>query len=127
MRYTRQLTPKTSVSFDVSRAVNSYLAAAASEIDTIATATANWQATYRVGVALSYSYVHSNFVGQAIPGANDNGRIDRSPLASLNVTYQILRRLQLHGYLSKQSRTSNVEVFNFSDTLIGLEAKYTFH
>ena len=126
LRYTRQLTPKTSVSVDVSRAVNSYLAAAASEIDTTVTAAVNWQATYRILVALSYSYVHSNFVGQAIPGANDNGRIDHSPLGSLNVTYQVLRRLQLHGYVSKQSRSSNIEEFNFNDTLVGLEVKYTF-
>jgi Putative beta-barrel porin 2 len=126
LRYTRQLTAKTSLSLDVSRVVNSYAAAAASEVDTTATAIVNWQATYRIGVALNLGYIHSDFVGQAIPGSNDNGRIDHSPTESLNVTYQVLRRLLLRGYLTKQSRSSNIEEFNFSDTLIGLEAKYTF-
>jgi hypothetical protein len=87
----------------------------------------NWQATYRIGVGLAASYVDSDFIGQEIPGSNeDNGRIDHSPTGSLNLTYQILRRLQLHGYFTKQTRSSNVAEFNFHDTLAGIEAKYTF-
>ncbi len=126
LRYTRQLTAKTSVSLDLSRALNSYLAAAASEVDTTGSASVNWQATYRIGVGVTASYVHSNFVGQGIPGLNDNGRIDHSPTGSVNLTYLVMRRLQLHGYFTKQTRSSTVEEFNFHDTLVGIEAKYTF-
>ncbi len=124
--YTRQLTGKTSVNLGVTRAVNSYLAAGGSEIDTSATAGLNWQATYKILVALNYTYTHSQFAGQVIPGSLANGRVDRSPAESLNITYQALRRLQFHAFFNNQSRTSNVELANFSDSLVGIEAKLTW-
>lgn len=124
--YTRQLTGKTSVNVHVTRAVNSYLAAGGSEIDTTAAAQVDWKATYKIDVTLNYAYTHSTFIGQVIPGSISNGRIDRSPYESLRITYQALRRLQFRAYLNKQSRTSNVALFNYSDTIYGIDAKLTF-
>jgi hypothetical protein len=129
--YTRQLTGKTSFSINATRAVNSYVAAGGSEIDTGGTVAVTWQATYRLSVALNGGYVHSTFFGQTIPGAVIpggvvNGRTDKSPLGQLNVNYQALRRLRVHGYLTKQSRSSTVEPYNYSDSIIGIEAKLSW-
>lgn len=124
--YTRQLTGKTSVNVHVTRAVNSYVAAGGSEIDTTAAAQVYWQATYKIAVTANYAYTHSTFIGQVIPGSITNGRVDRSPYASLRITYQPIQRLQFRAYLTKQSRTSNVELFNYSATIYGIDAKLTF-
>jgi len=127
--YTRQLTGRTSLNIQLSRAVNSYVAAAGSEIDTGANVGVNWQATYRITVALYYGLVHSAFVGQAIansPGSNTNGRVDRLPTESVNVNYLIMQRLQLHAYLVKTSRTSDIESYHFSDSTAGIEAKLSW-
>lgn len=129
--YTRQLTGKTSVSVNVTRAINSYVAAGGSEVDTGGSVSATWQATYRLSVALSGGYVHSSFIGQTIPGtvvpgAVANGRVDTSPVGQLHVNYQALRRLRLHAYMTKQSRSSTIEPYNYSDSIIGIEAKLSW-
>ena len=125
--YIRQLTAKTSVNIQVLRAVNSYAAAGASEIDTSATVGLTWQATYKIGVAANYGYVRSTFIGQVIPGSEANGRVDTLPTESLNISYQPFKKLLLRAYLNKQSRSSNFELANFSDTVIGIDAKVSWH
>ncbi|MEP6886479.1 MAG: outer membrane beta-barrel protein [Gammaproteobacteria bacterium] len=124
--YTRQLTGKTSVNLQLVRAVNTYVAAGASEIDTTATAGLNWQATYKLAVAASFSITHSAFVGQAVPGSNADGRVDRLPSQLLSVNYQALRRLLLQASFNHQTRSSNVDLFTFNDTTYGIEARWTF-
>jgi hypothetical protein len=124
--YTRQLTVKTSVTFNATRAVNSYVAAGGSEIDTSATVAVSWQATYRIGVNLSGGYTHSAFVGQSIagsPGSITAGRVDNSPVGALNVNYQVLRNVLLRAYLNTQSRSSGIDLYNFHDTTVGIEAR----
>jgi hypothetical protein len=129
--YTRQLTGKTSISVNVTRAINSYVAAGGSEVDTGGTVSATWQATYRVSVSVMGGYVHSSFVGQTIPGtvvpgAVANGRDDNSPVGQLHVNYQALRRLKLHAYATKQSRSSTIDIYNYNDTIVGIEAKLSW-
>jgi hypothetical protein len=122
--YNRQLTGKTSLDLQVTRAVNSYVAAGGSEVDTTASAGLNWQATYKVGASLTGSYTHSSFVGQAIPNSVATGRVDHGKAAALNVKYQALRRLQFRGYLKWQTRNSVVQAYDFNDTIVGLEAQW---
>jgi len=124
--YTRQLTPKTNVTVNVSRNINSYLAAGGSEIDLSSSVAVTWQATYRIGVTATVGYLHSTFEGQVIPGSNAAGRVDKLPTESLKVIYQPLRRLQLQAYLNNSSRSSNVAEDNFSDSIVGIEAKFTW-
>jgi hypothetical protein len=129
--YTRKLTGKTSVSVNVTRAVNSYVAAGGSEVDTSANVSATWQATYRISVVVMGGYVHSSFIGQTIPGtvvpgAIANGRVDTSPVGQLDVNYQASRRLRLHAYATKQSRSSTIDLYNYNDTIVGIEAKLTW-
>jgi len=120
------LTGKTRFSLQVNRAINSYLAAGGSEIDTTAGGELHWQPTYKIHVELVYSYTRSKFIGQVIPGSSANGRVDRSPLEQVKVTYQIFRPLLLNFYMNKQSRTSNVQLFNYSDTVYGVGGRFTF-
>jgi len=126
-KYTRQLTPKTSVNVDLSRNINSYLAGGASEVDTIIAGGVLWQATYRIGVDLNAGYTHSNFVGEAIPGSSVNGRVDRFPTEGVDVKYQMLRHLWLKAFYTHSARTSTYDLYNFSDTIAGIEARWTFN
>ena len=125
--YTRQLTAKTNLTVNVIRAVNNYVAAGGSELDTSATLGLNWQATYKILVAVSGGYTHSSFVGQFVPGSLTVGRADNLPTGSLNVNYQIFRRALLKAYLQRQSRTSNIDIYQFSDTTVGIEARVSLH
>ncbi len=124
--YSRQLTGKTRFSLSLTRAINSYLAAGGSEIDTTAGGELHWDATYKIHVELVYSYTRSVYVGQVIPGSNANGRVDRSPLGQIKISYSILRPLKLQFYANEQSRRSNVAIFTYNDTLFGLDARYSF-
>jgi hypothetical protein len=77
-------------------------------------------------VNVTGGYTHSDFIGEAVPGSDANGRVDKSPSATLNVTYQVLHRLQLLAFVNYQSRSSNVELYNFSDTTMGISAKLSY-
>jgi hypothetical protein len=128
--YTRQLTAKTSITFNATRAVNSYVAAGGSELDTGANLVVSWQATYRINVALTGGYVHSSFLGQFVPGSPGSitaGRTDSSPLAVLDVNYQVFRHWKLHAYFNHQSRSSTFDPYNFSDNTVGIEARVSLH
>jgi hypothetical protein len=122
--YNRQLTGKTALDVQLTRAVNSYVAAGGSEIDTTASVSLTWQATYKIGVSLNGAYTHSTFIGQAIPGSVANGRVDRGKNASLSVKYQAFRRLRFNGYLKSQTRSSVVGLYDFNDTIVGVEAQW---
>jgi hypothetical protein len=122
--YNRQLTGKTALNVQLIRAVNSYVAAGGSEIDTTASVGLIWQATYKVGVHLEGSYTHSTFIGQAIPNSVANGRVDHDKAASLSVKYQAFRKLQFRGYVKSQSRSSVIDEFDFNDTIVGVEAQW---
>ena len=119
--YNRQLTAKTSVKLEVVRAVNSYVAAGGSEIDSTGTAAVTWQATYKLAVAAGYSYTHSTFIGQAIAGAVANDRVDNSPSAQVDINYQFFRRLLVHAYYHQQDRHSNLAEVTYSDSVEGIE------
>jgi len=121
--YTRQLTGKTSFTFNLVRAVNSYVAAGGSEVDTSATAGLNWQSTYKLLVAINGGYTHSTFAGQFVPGSLTAGRTDNLPTGSLNINYQIFRHTLLKAYLQRQSRSSNIDIYQFGDTIVGIEAR----
>ena len=102
------------------RAVNSYIAAGGSELDTTVALKVNYQATFKIGISASYQQIWSDFLGQTIPGTDVLGRRDRTPGAFLNVNYQALRWLSIQPYAYYQRRTSNQEIYEFSNTTVGL-------
>ncbi len=122
LAYDRQLTAKTSFQLSASRAIGNYVTSGGSEIDTTGKLGLTWHATYKIGVTASYGYTHTTFVGQAIPGSFATGRRDHSPVEMANVTYDVLRHLQLKAYYNRQTRDSNFEFFNYNDTVYGIQA-----
>jgi hypothetical protein len=119
--YTRRLSGKTSIHIDYTRAVNSYIGAGGSELDSTAGVTLNYQPTFKTGIALGFQEVWSNFVGETIPGSDVAGRKDKSPAASLKINYQALRWLLIQPYFNYQRRSSNEEFFDYSGTIIGIQ------
>jgi hypothetical protein len=118
--YTRAVSGKTSLSLDYTRAVNSYIAAGGSELDTTVALKVSYQATFKIGISASYQQVWSDFLAETIPGTAVLGRRDRLPGAFLNVNYQALRWLSIQPYAYYQRRTSTQEFYEFSNTTIGL-------
>jgi hypothetical protein len=119
--YTRKFSGKTSIHIDYSRAVNSYIGAGGSELDSTVNVTLNYQPTFKTGIVLGVQEVWSDFEGQTIPGTDVIGRKDRSPGASFKLNYQALRWLLIQPYVNYQRRTSNEEFFSYSGTVIGIQ------
>ncbi len=117
--YTNQLTGKTSVQVQLSRIINSYIANLSSEIDDVAAMNVHWQATYRIGVAVGYSFTNRNLPGQGnAPVGGD--RVDHLQYASLNIDYEAQRWLSIKPYVNLQTRSSNFIGGNFNATVYGL-------
>jgi hypothetical protein len=119
--YTRRLTGKTSLHVDLTRAVNSYIGAGGSEIDSTASLQLNYQPTFKTGMTFGYQYTWSKFEAQTVPGSDIVGRKDRLPGATFKLNYQALRWLLIQPYATYQRRSSNEEDFNFSSTIIGIQ------
>jgi hypothetical protein len=119
--YSRRFSGKTSIRVGYTRAVNSYIGAGGSELDSILNATFNFQATYKTGLAFGFSETWSKFTGQTIPGSDVLGRRDRSPAATFKLNYQATRWLLIQPYASYARRSSNFELYNYSGTIIGIE------
>ena len=119
--YTRALTGKTSFTLDYLRAVNSYVAAGGSELDSTLSLRASHQLTYKIGIAAGIQEMRSDFQGQTIPGSNTVGRRDRTPQADLRITYDVRRWLMIQPYVTYQRRTSNVELDGFSSNIVGIK------
>jgi hypothetical protein len=119
--YTRRLSGKSSIHADLARAVNSYIGAGGSEIDTTASVQLSYQPTFKTNMTFGYQYIWSKFVGQTIPGSDVLGRKDRIPAATFKLTYQALRWLQIQPYATYQRRSSNEQIFNYSSSIIGIQ------
>jgi hypothetical protein len=118
--YRHNVTAKTSVTVQLTRALNTYLTTGGNEIDTTAGANVNYQATYKILIRAGYSYTNSNFPGQP-DGAVTIDRVDHFQTANLDLTYQVLRWLSIRPYARYQSRHSNESIFSFDGNIIGVE------
>ena len=119
--YERDLTGKTSVSVKVGRAINDYVTAAASEIDTTAEIDAVWHASKKIGVMAGYQYLHSSIAATDIIAVIAPARVDRLQTPSLSIKYQALDWLSLRPYLQYQKRQSSDSVYTFSGNTYGIE------
>jgi hypothetical protein len=126
--YRRILTGKTTVELDLTRQINAYLTNTASEIDSVAALTANWQATYKIGVVLGYTFTYRQLPGQGnvlvagvfVPTGSE--QTQRLHMPSLTVTYLPVPWLTLKPYINYQSRTSqNYVGGNFDSTIAGVQ------
>jgi len=126
--YRRALTGKTTAEIDLTRQINAYLTNDASEIDSVAALTLNWQATYKIGVVLGYSYTYRQLPGQGgaiVAGAfvpNGSEQTQRLHMPSLTVTYLPVPWLTLKPYINYQTRTSqNFVGGDFNSTIAGVQ------
>jgi hypothetical protein len=119
--YLRQLSGKTSIHLDYTRAVNSYIGAGGSELDSTLNATISYQPTYKTGITVGYQRIWSDFDAQTIPGTNVLGRKDSSTGATFKMNYQALRWLLIQPYVNYQKRSSNDEIFGYSGTIVGIQ------
>jgi hypothetical protein len=117
--YQNQLTGKTSVQLQLSRAINSYISNVSSEIDAIAALNVRWQATYKIGVLAGYSWTNRELPGQGnAPVGSD--RVDHLQYATINVDYEPFRRLSIKPYINLQTRSSNFIGGDFNATVYGV-------
>jgi hypothetical protein len=127
--YQRALTGKTSVEADLTRAINVYLTNDASEIDSVAVLSATWQATYKVGVVLSYNFTYRQLprqgdalgAGGVVVGTGTE-QTERLSTPSLAVTYTPVPWLVLKPYVNYQTRASeNFVGGDFNSTVVGVQ------
>jgi hypothetical protein len=116
--YRSQLTGKTSIDLVLNRGINSYIANSGSEIDTTAALDVNWQITYKIGLAVGYSFTDSNLLNQG--NITNTNRVDHLQYASLKLDYKVFRWLSIKPYANTQTRKSDVAAANFNATIYGI-------
>ncbi len=117
--FTRKLTGKTFIDVTLDRIINNYVTNAGSEIDTSASTTLTWQATYRIALKASYIWTYSLFPAQGyIP---DTNRGDHLKYASLKINYDIGDWLTLKPYANVGTRLSNYPDYGFNSTIYGVQ------
>jgi hypothetical protein len=118
-KFLDQLTPKSSVNMTVSRLISSYVSSASSEIDTLAGLGATWQATYKLGVIVGYTFTYRDYPGQGNDPVGSN-RIDHQQYATLELEYRPQRWLLIKPYANVQRRGSNYIGGDFNQTIFGV-------
>ncbi|HME41148.1 MAG TPA: hypothetical protein VKG63_19490 [Steroidobacteraceae bacterium] len=119
--YMRQLSGKTSIHLDCTRAVNNYIGAGGSELDSAVNLTINYQPTFKTGMSIGVQRMWSNFLAQTVPGTDVLGRKDNTVAASFKMNYQALRWLLIQPYANYQRRNSNDDIFSYSGTIVGIQ------
>lgn len=119
LAFTDQLTPKTSFSVKADRTINSYFLNTGSEIDTEAGASVVWQALYKLGVTVGYTFTYRKYPGQ---GNNPVGsdRVDIQEYATLGINYEPQRWLLIRPYANVETRRSTFIGGHFSATIFGV-------
>lgn len=121
LSYERNLTGKTSLTVKLSRAINSYVTYADSEIDTAAEVDATWNATTKIKVEAGYQWLHSSFAASDVAGVVTAARVDRMQTPVLSIKYQPIDVLMLRAYAQYQTRVSTIDLFTFNGMLYGVE------
>jgi hypothetical protein len=103
----------------VSRLISSYVSSASSEIDTLAGLGATWQATYKLGVIVGYTFTYRDYPGQGNDPVGSN-RIDHQQYATLELEYRPQRWLLIKPYANVQRRGSNYIGGDFNQTIFGV-------
>jgi Putative beta-barrel porin 2 len=116
----RQLSVKTSLDLRVFREVDSYVAGANSEIGTGGSVAAIWSPDVKFDFSVRYQMETESIQGD-LAAFNVTDRTDHVRSAGLDVRYHILRWLTLRPYYSRDQRTSNYLLANYTMNQEGLE------
>jgi len=115
-----QLTPKTGITVNITRAINVQYLNLGSEVDTSASLGLTWQATYKIGVTVGYMFNYRDF-----PIQSGGDTIDHEQVASLAISYHPVRWLSIATYGDYQTRSSNAAGRNFDSTQYGVSISAT--
>jgi hypothetical protein len=118
--YRHSLTGKTSINVQLSRALSSYVTTGGNEIDTSASGSVTWQATYKLGVTAGYAYTISKYPDTP-DGAIVVDRDDHYQSANIEGVYHILKWLSIRPYAKYMTRHSNVPINSFDSNIVGIE------
>lgn len=124
--YKRQITGKTSAGARVFRRVVSYDAGANSVVETGGNVNVDWEATARITVGAVYEYTNGDFAATSLIGSQNSNRQDKYSSATLTLTYQVLRWLDVRAYGTYQERRSSVAISSYNDALTGLQLRARF-
>ena len=112
-------TGKTSIGIILTRAVNTYITNSGSEIDNSAALSADWQATYKTGVAISYVWDYAELPGQRNRPFGSY-RLDHIQTLSATITYQALRWLAIKPFANYRTRSSSYLGGNYDAWVLGV-------
>lgn len=122
--YINQLTGKTSIDLELSRAISPFINNGGSQITTMAAVNLTWQATYKITVMPGYDFTYAELPYQNVTFANGGisyeNRIDHLQYASFQIKYQPVQWLSLNPYVHMQTRSSNTIGDNFTGTVYGM-------
>jgi hypothetical protein len=118
--YRHSLTGKTTINVQLSRALSSYVTTGGNEIDTSASGSVTWQATYKLGVTAGYAYTISKYPDTP-DGAIVVDRDDHYQSANIEGVYHILKWLSIRPYAKYMTRHSNVPINSFDSNIVGIE------
>lgn len=120
--YRRNLTGKTTFSLLLQRAINSYVTAGSSELDTGGTLQLDWQATRRVLLSVAYTHTNSNFDGYLLAGVGaEPGRRDHYDTGRFTLRWDALHWLSIQPHVSYQKRESNQVLYTFDESIVGID------
>jgi hypothetical protein len=125
LNYFNQLTGKTSVTVNLTRAFNPYPTNLGSEIDNAASVTLGWDVSYRIRVDGTYTYDYAQYPGQ---GNNPIGgdRLDHLQTAAIDLNYRPRPWFSLKPYASYNRRTSNFTGGDFNVSEYGVKLTLTW-
>ncbi len=114
-----QLTPKTSFTVRIERAIQTLYLNLGSEFDTDAGVSVAWQATYKIAVSLGYTFTYRAFPGLA-EGAARAYPVDYEQSANFAIAYQPFRWLSIKPYANVVRRRSNTFGEDFDANVYGV-------
>ena len=123
--YNRQLSVKTRMHISAFRYFQQYEAGVNNSVGTGFDVGANWAPTRKIAVDLSAAYNWSTIDDLPIAGSIEQ-RKDLLRRYSLTLSYQATRLMSLRALLTRQMRTSDVQVAQYGGTIAGLELSAKF-
>jgi hypothetical protein len=121
LNVSRVVTAKTTVRLALLRDLSSYVAEAGSQMDSAATLSAVWQATFKTGFSIGYTVDYSVYPNYVLfVGGPVTNRGDHNQYGTFTVSYAATRWLTIVPYLNYQTRHSNLDGANYNATQYGV-------
>jgi len=128
--YKRELTGKTSIDVGVSREVNAYISTTSAELDDIAHLELEWHATAKIDVEVGGAWNKSKFPGWVVvsgpintPVISYTERNDTAYESHLSLSYRPIKQITVRPFIRLENRTSNIDLYNYSATMYGVEIR----